>query len=95
MIGQGRALNAASLQQLMKHLATGSGGRAFFSGDEAKLEAIFQEIVEDLRHQYLMGYPAPDHARNGEQHRIRVEVPGRGYAVRARQGYRLQAAKPQ
>lgn len=95
MIGQGRALHTGALQQLMKRLATGSGGRAFFSGDEAKLEVIFQEIVEDLRHQYLLGYPAPDHARNGEQHRIRVEVPGHGYAVRARQGYRLTAAKPQ
>ena len=95
MIGQGRALSATSLQQLMKRLATGSGGRAFFSGDEAKLEAVFQEIVDDLRHQYLLGYAAPDNARNGEQHRIRVEVPGRDYAVRARQGYRLSAAKPQ
>ena len=91
MIGQGRALHAASLQLLMKRLATGSGGRAFFSGDEAKLEAVFQEIVDDLRHQYLLGYAAPDNARNGEQHRIRVEVPGRGYSVRARQGYRLAA----
>ena len=95
MIGQGRALRATALQQLMKRLATGSGGRAFFSGEEAKLEAVFQEIIDDLRHQYLLGYPAPDHARNGEQHRIRVEVPGRGYAVRARQGYRLTAAKSQ
>ena len=32
MIGQGRALQATALQQLMKRLATGSGGRAFFSG---------------------------------------------------------------
>jgi Ca-activated chloride channel family protein len=95
MIGQGRALKATALQQLMKRLATGSGGRAFFSGEDAKLEAVFQEIVDDLRHQYLLGYPAPDDARNGEQHRIRVEVPGRGYTVRARQGYRLQATKPQ
>ena len=33
--------------------------------------------------------PAPDHARNGEWHAIRVDVPDRGYTVRARLGYRL------
>jgi VWFA-related protein len=95
MIGQGRALHAPALQQLMKQLAAGSGGRAFFSDQEARLEAIFLDIIEDLRHQYLLGYPGPDTARNGQQHRIRVEIPGRGYTVRARQGYRLAPAKPQ
>ena len=95
MIGQGRALRAPALQQLMRQLAQGSGGRAFFSDDDAKLETIFEQIVEDLRHQYLLAYPAPDHARDGEWHRIRVDVPGRGYAVRARLGYRIARPDPQ
>jgi Ca-activated chloride channel family protein len=95
MIGQGRALQTSTLQQLMKQLAAGSGGRAFFSDQEAKLAGIFQEIIEDLRHQYLLGYAAPDRARNGDLHRIRVEVPGHGYSVRARQSYRMARHKPQ
>jgi Ca-activated chloride channel family protein len=95
MIGQGRALQAVALQRLMRHLASSSGGRAFFSGQEAKLEAVFQDIIEDLRHQYLLGYPAPEHARDGAQHRIRVEIPGHGYSVRTRQGYRLGSGKSQ
>ena len=90
MIGQGRALRMSALQQLMRQLASGSGGRAFFSDDESKLETIFQEIVEDLRHQYLLGYSAPDNARNGDLHKLRIEVPGRGLNVRARTSYRLQ-----
>jgi len=95
MIGQGRALRATALQQLMKKLAAGSGGRAFFSDSETKLEGIFQEIIEDLRHQYLLGYAPPENARSGDWHRIRVEVPGRGYNVRARSGYRLARRNPQ
>jgi Ca-activated chloride channel homolog len=95
MIGQGRALRAPSLQQLMKQLASVSGGRAFFSDDEARLEGIFHEIVEDLRHQYLLAYVPPDNARNGDWHRIRVEVPAHGHAVRARLGYRLVRRNPQ
>jgi len=95
MIGQGRALQAPALQQLMRQLAAGTGGRAFFSDQEAKLDTIFREIVDDLRHQYLLGYAAPDTARNGDLHRIRVDVPGRGVDVRARQSYRLSRQKPQ
>ena len=95
MIGQGRALQAAPLQQLMRQLATGSGGRAFFSDEDAKLGAIFRDVIDDLRHQYLLGYSAPDSARSGDLHRIRVEVAGQGYDVRARQSYRLARRKPQ
>jgi VWFA-related protein len=95
MIGQGRALQASGLQQLMRQLARESGGRAFFSDQDHKLESIFQEIVDDLRHQYLLSYPAPDHVRDGAWHRIKVEVPGRGYYVRARLGYRMGARDPQ
>jgi Ca-activated chloride channel homolog len=92
MIGQGRALEASDLQQLMRQLAAVSGGRAFFSGQEAKLDTIFQEILEDLRHQYLLTYVPPEQARNGEWRRLRVEVRGHDYAVRTRQGYRIARA---
>jgi Ca-activated chloride channel family protein len=95
VIGQGRALKATALQNLMRQLSARSGGRAFFTDDDSRLEAIFQQIVEDLRHQYLLAYPAPDNARDGEFHRIRVDVPGRGYQVRARDGYRLTRRNPQ
>ena len=36
-----------------------------------------------------LSYPAPSTLRDGAWHRIRVEVPGGKYHVRARQGYRL------
>lgn len=94
MIGQGRALRARALQQLMRQLSEGSGGRAFFSDNETRLQAIFEEIIDDLRHQYLLAYPAPDHARDGQWHRLRVEVPGHNYAVRARLGYRIPRPDP-
>ena len=78
-----------SLQDLLRRFATISGGRAFFTDDVVKLGAVFDEILEDLRNQYLLSYPAPSTQRDGAWHRIRVEVPGGKYHVRARQGYRL------
>jgi VWFA-related protein len=95
VIGQGQALKNAALQQLMQRLASGSGGRAFFTDQDTKLDAIFEDILADLRHQYVLAYPAPANARNGEWHAIRVEVPDRGVTVRARLGYRLTRRNPQ
>ena len=88
-IGQGRAVRASNLQDLLRRFATISGGRAFFTDDVVKLGAVFDEILEDLRNQYLLSYPAPNTQRDGAWHRIRVEVSGGKYHVRARQGYRL------
>jgi VWFA-related protein len=92
-IGQGRAVHAKDLQKLLERLAATSGGRAFFSNSPAKLDEVFGEILDDLRHQYVVAYAAPDDQRNGKWHRVSVVAGGGRYHVRARQGYRM-SAKP-
>jgi len=89
-IGQGRAVKSSELQRILKQLSDKSGGRAFFTESPNKLEEFFNEILEDLRHQYLLKYPAPSSQRDGVYHRIRVEVNGGKHHVRARDGYRLE-----
>lgn len=88
-IGQGRATEDKQLQALMRQIAARSGGRAFFSDKDDELDGIFEEILEDLRNQYLLGYPAPSSNRDGKWHDIKVEVEGGKHKVRAREGYRL------
>jgi VWFA-related protein len=90
-VGQGRAVRSPELQRLMKQLAKVSGGRAFFTEDPQQLNTIFEEILEDLRNQYLLAYPAPTSQRDGQWHEIRVKTTGGKHNVRARQGYRLSA----
>jgi len=89
-IGQGRAVHSAALQKLIRQLTAVSGGRAFFSDDAQKLDETFGQILEDLRHQYLLSYAPPGTERNGAWHRIKVEVAGGKHHVRTRQGYRLE-----
>ena len=74
--------------QLLERLAEVSGGRAFSTDDERRLDRAFAEIIEDLSNQYLLAYPPKNPVRDGAWRRIRVEVGGRGNRVRARQGYR-------
>lgn len=87
-IGQGRAVRSSELQRLLRRLADVSGGRAFFTESQHALEDTFNEILEDLRSQYLLTFAPASSARDGSWHRIRVET-RRGDKVRARQGYRL------
>ena len=87
-IGQGRAVSSPDLQKLLRRLATVSGGRSFFTNDQASLDGIFTEILDDLRSQYLLAFEPAATVRDGSWHKIRVQVAG-GHNVRARQGYRL------
>jgi Ca-activated chloride channel family protein len=90
VIGQGRAVESASLKALCGRLATTSGGRAFFPKQIEELRGTFDAILEEMSNQYLLSYAPPSPTRDATFHRIRVEVAG-GYQVRARQGYRMVA----
>jgi Ca-activated chloride channel homolog len=87
-IGQGRAVKAKDLQSVLTRFATISGGRAFFTEDVNRLDEYFAEILEDLSNQYLISYSYPDAERDGQWHEVRVEVKGKQYDVRVRNGYR-------
>lgn len=91
MIGQGQAVESASLRSLCERLARSSGGRAFFPRRVEDLGEVFDAIAEELSNQYLLTF-APTARRDGEYHEIRLEVSG-GHEVRARSGYRLEPGR--
>ena len=88
-IGQGRAVRTRELQTVLTRFATISGGRAFFTEDVSRLDKFFEEILEDLSNQYLISYSYPDPERDGQWHKVRLEVGDGDYQVRVRPGYRL------
>lgn len=92
-IGAGRAIHDKNLQKLLQRITRTSGGRAFFADGPSALDGVFADILDDLHHQYTLAYPAPHDRRDGVWHRLKVDVAGGKYHVRARQGYRL-APKP-
>jgi len=93
-VGQGRATRDGPLQKVLKRLADVSGGRAFFTQDINELDAAFKRILDELAHQYLMAYPPTNVDRDGTWRKIAVSVSGKGYKVRARQGYFAVAPPP-
>jgi VWFA-related protein len=88
-IGQGRAPQVKDLKTVLERLAQKSGGRAFFEEVEA-LDGVFANILEELAAQYLLGFAPTDDRPDGSWHPLSVDVPGKNYQVRAKQGYRAK-----
>jgi Ca-activated chloride channel family protein len=65
---------------LINKMASETGGRAFFPQSLSELPQIANEIVRDLRTQYVLAYNPTNKARDGSYRAIRVTVadaPGR------------------
>lgn len=60
--------------KLIDRLAKETGGRAFYPQSLAELPGIANEIVRDLRTQYVIGYYPTNNARDGSYRAIKVQV---------------------
>jgi VWFA-related protein len=92
MIGQGRGVEVEALKQVMLRLTEPTGGRALFTDSPGELNNAFTALLEELSHQYLIGYEPTNAARDGTFRKIAVHVDGQS-RVRSRLGYRASSAK--
>ncbi len=92
MIGQGRGVTIDGLKKIMQRLSTPTGGRALFTDSIDELHGAFNELLDELSNQYLLGYPSTNARRDDTWRRIKVDVDGQRQ-VRARQGYRAASTK--
>jgi Ca-activated chloride channel homolog len=74
---------------LLRRLAQQTGGGHFILGRFDDVNATFTQVMQELHHQYTLGF-TPERA-DGRLHSIQVRVNRPGATVRARQTY--QAAK--
>lgn len=74
------------IEATLTRMAETTGGRTVFPMKDADLETSFEQIAEELRSRYLLGFYAPENAKNGF-HAIVVTARPPGVAVRARSGY--------
>jgi Ca-activated chloride channel family protein len=69
-------------------LAAGTGGRVFTPSLGAQLDRAFDDILRELRTQYLIGfYPKDVPAAKDRFHTLKVTVQGRNLRVSTRSGY--------
>jgi VWFA-related protein len=70
-----------------KKLADETGGRMISVSSEKKLKEAFDEISDELRLQYTLGYYPSNPARDGKFRKIKVETANHDLRVLARKGY--------
>jgi VWFA-related protein len=70
-----------------KKLTEETGGRVISVSSEKRLAQAFDEISEELRSQYTLGYYPTNTARDGAFRKIKVEAANHDFRVLARKGY--------
>lgn len=95
--GQIEARNEEAIE-FLERLSDASAGR-YFNSEVANLKRTFEQIIEELRHQYRLGFYPQDRladqpATHSTNHTIKVEVSRSDIVVRSRRSYRV-AGKPQ
>jgi VWFA-related protein len=64
-----------------------TGGRMIDVGSAKKLNEAFDQISEELRSQYTLGYYPKNAAKDGRFRRVRVETANKDYKILTRKGY--------
>ena len=70
-----------------KKLSGETGGRMIELSSEKKLNEAFDQISEELRSQYTVGYYPENTAKDGKFRKIRVATTNKDYKILARKGY--------
>jgi len=74
-------------QVVAKRLTDETGGRMIIVRSEKNLEAAFDQISEELRSQYTIGYSPTNKKHDGSYRKIKVEMKDKDYSVLTRRGY--------
>jgi VWFA-related protein len=74
-------------QSVAKRLTDETGGRTIVVRNEKNLEQAFDQISEELRNQYTVGYYPSNKARDGSYRKIKMEMKNKEYSALTRRGY--------
>ncbi len=86
----GFAFNEAYLargRKAMQRLANETGGDYFVVRWGLTIEKIYEQIENELRHQYSIAYISDQAESNGKYRKIKVTANRKGLVVRTRDGY--------
>lgn len=80
--------NFSQAEYVLTALANETGGRPFFPNSLSELDSVYDQIAEELRTQYTLGYVSSNLRRDGKWRRIVVRTPERAeLQIRTKLGY--------
>lgn len=92
-VGFGGGATVPGLRSSLESYARSTGGRPFFPKGVKELDGVFDDIVTELSHQYVLSYSPTNLQQDNSWRTIKVQVRAGKYDVRARRGYRANAQR--
>ena len=77
---------------VLKHMADETGGHLFQVDRKNTLESIFEQIQQEMRTQYLIGYSPTNPTKDGSYRKIDLRAHDKDLKVQVRKGYYAMAA---
>src|SRR5580704_516431 len=74
-------------KSVLKQMAEETGGRLFTVGGKNSLGSIFEQIQEEMRTQYLIGYTPTNPNKDGSFRKIDLKTHDKDQKVQVRKGY--------
>ena len=81
-------------EELLRRLATETGGRAFFPSRDFQLADMHQLIAEDVQQRYVLTYTPTNQKLDGTWRAIRLTAKNPEYKVKVRTGYFAPSPPP-
>jgi Ca-activated chloride channel family protein len=84
------AVSSTEARQLLREIASITGGQAFFPRSVKEIEGLYAQIVAEIGAQYTLGYSSTNNATDGSWRKIQVKLTaerGKDLRLRTRAGY--------
>lgn len=85
-MGQGMVFGGASDSSL-RQMSEDTGGRVFHVDRKLTLQEAFNELQDEMRSQYSIGYTPSNPAKDGTFRKIEIKASNKDWKVQARKGY--------
>jgi VWFA-related protein len=72
---------------VLKKMADETGGRLFEVGGKNSLESIFEQIQQEMRTQYLIGYTPTNSQKDGSYRKVDLHPHDKDLKIQVRKGY--------
>jgi VWFA-related protein len=77
----------AGCESCLKQMSDETGGRVFKVDRSHTLQDAFNQLQDEMRSQYAIGWTPANDRRDGSYHKLDIKVADKTYKVQARKGY--------
>jgi VWFA-related protein len=83
----GFSFGDAGCESCLKQMSDETGGRVFKVDRSHSLQDAFNQLQDEMRSQYAIGWTPANDRKDGSYHKLDIKVADKNYKVQARKGY--------